>query len=117
MTNYDPTTLFDNFTTHVIYFISGSTFIGLLGHAVNTFPMPKSDIGRWFLGVIQYAVGQRIQSQNTMNGHESVMVPKPVLQQARDIIANAPIVSEKIVPVAPIIPITPADPIHKDGMV
>jgi hypothetical protein len=56
------------FVTHVAIFLSGSTFIGILGHAVNTFPMPKSAIGRWFLGVIQYAVGQRMQSTFTLNG-------------------------------------------------
>lgn len=54
--------------TSVLLFISGSTFIGVVAHAVNTFPMPKTAIGRWFLGVIQYAVGQRLQGQSTMDG-------------------------------------------------
>ena len=58
----------DSWTTHVLYFLSGSTCIGIVAHAVNTFPMPKSAIGRWFLGVIQYAVGQRIQGVYTLNG-------------------------------------------------
>ena len=53
---------------HVLIFLSGTTFIGIIAHAVNTFPMPKSEIGRWFLGVIQYTVGQRIQAYGTMNG-------------------------------------------------
>lgn len=52
----------------LLVFISGSTFVGIVAHAVNTFPMPKSAIGRWFLGVIQYTVGQRLQGQSTMNG-------------------------------------------------
>jgi hypothetical protein len=54
--------------TAVLLFVSGSTFIGIVAHAVNTFPMPKSAIGRWFLGVIQYAVGQRLQGHSTMDG-------------------------------------------------
>lgn len=57
-----------DFGTNVLLFISGSTFIGVVAHAVNTFPMPKTAIGRWFLGVIQYAVGQRLQGQSTMDG-------------------------------------------------
>jgi len=40
----------------------------IVAHAVNTFPMPKSAIGRWFLGVIQFAVGQRVQAVETLNG-------------------------------------------------
>jgi hypothetical protein len=49
-------------------FFSGAAVIGLIAHAVNTFPMPKSAIGRWALGVIQYGVGQRTQGTFTMNG-------------------------------------------------
>jgi hypothetical protein len=47
-------------------FLSGSVVIGIIAHAVNTFPMPTSPIGRWFLGVIQYAVGQREQASKTL---------------------------------------------------
>ncbi len=57
-----------DFSTHVVFFLSGSTFIGIVAHAVNTFPMPKSAIGRWFLGVLQYIVGQRMQGTYTLNG-------------------------------------------------
>lgn len=97
----NPTAYIDTFTTHLIYFLSGSTFIGIVAHAVNTFPMPKGATGRWLLGVVQYAVGQRLQANNTLNGHESVMVSKQTMEQARDILSHAPIVGEKIVPVIP----------------
>lgn len=65
----------DSLATHLIFFVSGATGLGIVAHAVNTFPQPKSEIGRWFLGVIQYAVGQRAKGLNTLNGHETMDVP------------------------------------------
>ncbi len=53
---------------HFFTFVSGAAMLGIIAHAVNTFPMPKSPIGRWFLGVIQFAVGQRLQGTYTLNG-------------------------------------------------
>lgn len=96
-----------SFATHAIYFLSGSTAISIISHAVNTFPMPKSEIGRWFLGIIQYAVGQRSLGSNTLNGHSSVMVPKAMMEQAKEIIAAAPIVAKEVVTVIPVIPVIP----------
>lgn len=54
---------------HVVMFLAGSTAAGLIGHAVNTFPVPNSPIGKWLLGVIQFAVGQRIQALQTRSGN------------------------------------------------
>jgi hypothetical protein len=48
--------------------LSGGTTFGIVAHAVDTFPMPKSEIGRWFLGLIQFAVGQREKGKDTMDG-------------------------------------------------
>jgi hypothetical protein len=62
--------LTDGLLEHVIIFLSGGTALGIIGHAVNTFPVPKSALGRWLLGVIQYAVGQRLQATNTLNNSE-----------------------------------------------
>ena len=47
--------------------LGGATVLGIVAHAVNTFPQPKSPIGKWLLGLIQYTVGQRIQAQSTMS--------------------------------------------------
>lgn len=53
--------------------LAGGTAIGLLGHAVNTFPTPTNKYGSWFLGVIQWAVGQRVAAGNTLKGQQSVI--------------------------------------------
>ncbi len=53
-------------------FLGGSTAIGIIGHAVSTFPTPKSPLGQWFLGVIQFIVGQRLQAKQTIGGQENV---------------------------------------------
>lgn len=46
---------------------TGATIVGLLGHAVNTFPVPNNIYGKWFLGTIQWFVGQRENASNTVN--------------------------------------------------
>lgn len=48
-------------------FLSGATAIGIIAHAVNTFPMPQSKYGQWFLALVQYVVGQKDKSQQTTN--------------------------------------------------
>lgn len=52
--------------------------MGLLGHAVNTFPTPDNKYGRWLLGVIQWGVGQRIAAGNTFQGKDSTIVATPI---------------------------------------
>ncbi len=59
---------FNDFGNQAMTFLGGGTAVLIVSHAVNTFPMPKSAIGRWFLGVIQFAVGQRLQGNYTLNG-------------------------------------------------
>lgn len=49
--------------------IAGSvTAWSFLGHAVNTFPQPEGKYGKWFLGCLQWLVGQRLQALATMQG-------------------------------------------------
>ncbi len=48
--------------------LAGATFIGIVAHAVNSFPTPKNPYGQWFLGVIKYAVGQRVSAVNAFAG-------------------------------------------------
>jgi hypothetical protein len=62
----------DGALEHIIFFLSGSTALGLLAHAVNTFPTPTNKYGQWFLGLIQFAVGQRAQGAMTMGGGANV---------------------------------------------
>lgn len=61
--------VFSNFGEHASIFLAGSTALGLIGHAVNTFPVPDSAIAKWILGVVQFAVGQRLQATQTRNGN------------------------------------------------
>jgi hypothetical protein len=62
---------------HVELLLSGATMMGLAGHAVNTFPTPKNVYGQWLLGVIKFAVGQRISAMNAFQGHDTVVVAVP----------------------------------------
>lgn len=60
--------VFDHLGEHLTLFFAGATGIGILSHAVNTFPVPENKYGKWLLGTLQYVVGQRAQAQATMNG-------------------------------------------------
>src|SRR5271156_3846913 len=53
---------------HFLVFISGSTTFGVIAHAVATYPTPKNVYGQWILGIIKFAVGQRISAVNAVNG-------------------------------------------------
>lgn len=60
------------FYEQVILFLSGGTFISFVAHAVNTFPTPRNPYGVWLLGVIQWAVGQRVVAKNTLQGFDTI---------------------------------------------
>ncbi len=62
---------------HVEFLFSGATALALVGHAVNSFPTPKNVYGQWFLGVIKFAVGQRISAMNAMNGKDTAAIEVP----------------------------------------
>ena len=62
---------------HVEIFLAGSTALGLLAHAVNTFPTPANKYGQWLLGCVKFAVGQRQSAMNAMRGQDTVVVPVP----------------------------------------
>ena len=64
--------LIGNIWEHVSIFATGAAALGIVAHAVNTFPTPKSDIGKWILGTIQYIVGQRLQSVQTKQDAKSI---------------------------------------------
>lgn len=51
--------------------LTGATAVGIVAHAVNSFPTPTNKYGSWLLGVIQFAVGQRYVGQNTIQGQQS----------------------------------------------
>lgn len=55
-------------------FVSGSVFLGLIAHAVNTFPTPTNRYAAWFLGVIQWFVGQRTVASNTLQGLQTDII-------------------------------------------
>jgi hypothetical protein len=62
---------------HVEFLFSGATALALVGHMVNTFPTPKNIYGQWLLGVIKFAVGQRISAMNAFQGNDTAVVAVP----------------------------------------
>ncbi len=62
---------------HAATFFSGMTFLGIVAHAVNTFPTPVNPYGQWFLGIIKFTVGQRISGMNAIKGQDTVVVAVP----------------------------------------
>lgn len=69
----DPILSWEHFTT----FFAGATALGVVAHAVNTFPTPANKYGQWFLGCIKFAVGQRISAMNAFQGKDTVVVQVP----------------------------------------
>lgn len=65
----------DSIYSHIIIFLSGSTAVGIVAHAVNTFPTPQNKYGSWLLGLVQYTVGQRVAAKNTFSGMDTVSMP------------------------------------------
>lgn len=59
---------------HVEIFLAGSTALGIVAHAVNTFPTPKNQYGQWFLGIVKFIVGQRVSAMNAMRGQDTMVV-------------------------------------------
>jgi hypothetical protein len=66
-----------NFWEHLQIFASGSFFIGFVGHIVQTFPTPENKYAQWFLGSIQYLVGQRVRALNTIAGEGTLTKQVP----------------------------------------
>ncbi len=64
-------------SAHVEIYLSGLTTLGIIAHAVNTFPTPANPYGQWFLGVIKFAVGQRISAMNAFQGKNTMVVAVP----------------------------------------
>ena len=62
---------------HTVTFLAGSTAMGIIGNAVNTFPTPQNPYGQWLLGVVKYAVGQRISGLNAMRGQDTLVAAVP----------------------------------------
>jgi len=56
-------------------FLMGMTFLGIVAHAVNTFPTPGNAYGQWILGIVKFAVGQRVSAMNAIRGNDTVSIP------------------------------------------
>jgi hypothetical protein len=102
---------------HVSGFFTGLTFLGIVAHAVNTFPTPGNVYGQWFLGLIKFAVGQRISAMNAFRGNDSVTVPVPqgtgtgvakssqVVQQHTDVTPESiTVATEKVIKTETVVP-------------
>ena len=82
--------------------LTGATVFGIIAHMVNTFPTPRNQYGQWFLGVIKFAVGQRISAMNAMRGNDTVAVPVPqgtgsAVQAVQSKVADIQVSDNKIV--------------------
>ncbi len=62
--------------------LAGATFIGIVAHAVNSFPTPSNVYGQWFLGIVKYAVGQRVSAANAIAGLQTEATAVTTLQKA-----------------------------------
>lgn len=62
---------------HFITFFAGASGMGLVAHAVNSFPTPINKYGQWFLGCIKFAVGQRVSAMNAFQGRDTMVVGVP----------------------------------------
>jgi hypothetical protein len=62
--------------------LAGATFIGIVAHAVNSFPTPTNVYGQWVLGIIKYAVGQRISAANALAGLQTETTAVTTAQKA-----------------------------------
>lgn len=60
-----------NWLDHLQDVTIGAAAVSIAAHAVNTFPTPVNKYGAWLLGVIQYAVGQRVVAKNTFQGMDT----------------------------------------------
>jgi hypothetical protein len=109
---------------HMEIFFAGSTALGLIAHAVNTFPTPANPYGQWLLGIIKFAVGQRQSAMNAMRGSDSVTVPVPqgtgsglaksshVTQQHTDVTPESiTVATEKVIKTETVVP-NPVGPAH-----
>ena len=73
-----------------VSFFTGAAGLGVIAHAVNTFPTPDNKYARWFLGVIQMIVGQRTIASNTLQGMQTdaraiTTEEKKALQNVQDV--------------------------------
>lgn len=62
---------------HLEYLGGGATVFAIIAHAVNTFPTPDNKYGTWLLGILQFAVGQRIAGANTLKGQDTISAGVP----------------------------------------
>lgn len=69
------------FHFHWSELLAGGTAVGILAHAVNSFPTPENPYARWLLGVIQYTVGQRVAATNTLKGQDSTIIATPIAER------------------------------------
>jgi hypothetical protein len=79
----------------------GVTLMGIVAHAVNTFPTPGNVYGQWVLGIIKFAVGQRLSAMNAIRGNDTAPIAVPrgtgsSVQQAQLKTSNMQVTDEAI---------------------
>ena len=69
-----------DYYTHISLVLGSVTTWSIIGHAVQTVPTPKNVWGQWFIGIIQYAVGQKYRAANTIAGATTVTTAVPLVK-------------------------------------
>lgn len=62
----------EHLVNHWVDVIAGATFLGIASHALASFPPSSNKYVTWLLGVLQYAVGQRLQGSNNMGATQQM---------------------------------------------
>ncbi len=57
--------------------IGGVTIWSIVAYAVNTAPTPEGKYGQWILGIIKFAVGQKLSALNAIRGQDTLIAPVP----------------------------------------
>jgi hypothetical protein len=55
-----------NLTVHWDDMLFGATILGIISHAVSSFPPSGNPYINWILGIVQFAVGQRQRALITL---------------------------------------------------
>src|SRR5438552_17542148 len=56
---------------------SAVTVWNIIAYAVNSMPTPSGVWGQWALGIIKFAVGQKLSAINAIRGQDTVIAAVP----------------------------------------
>jgi hypothetical protein len=60
--------------------LTGGFAISVLSHAAHTIPQPKSEWGRWIIGIFQFALANYTEGRSAMGGPPQSTAPSESLK-------------------------------------